>query len=385
MREQVQKLLAEAVARVVQEVDSGQAEHLPSVSVVPARQAGHGDFASSVAMGLARSLELAPREIAVRIRSAIRDPDGLIERTEIAGPGFLNFFLARSRWHALLSRILSEREAYGRCASATNERIQVEFVSVNPTGPLTIGHGRNAVLGDTIARLLAAAGHTVTREYYFNNAGRQMRLLADSLRARYEQLLGRPAELPEDGYRGEYLTDVARELVRRHADGWLEKGDDAFREVAEEAIFAQIRSTLERLGIHFDVYTNESSLFSEGLVESTLADLRDAGLVYESEGAVWLRSTDFGLERDRVLIKSGGEPTYLLPDVAYHCQKFRRGFTRIIDVLGPDHIEQFPYVRAATGALGFNVDVLEIAVYQWVNLRRGDELIKMSTRSSYHS
>jgi arginyl-tRNA synthetase len=258
----------------------------------------------------------------------------------------------------------------------------VEFVSANPTGPLTIGHGRNAVLGDAIVRLLEATGHEVTREYYFNDAGRQMRVLGESLRARYQQQLGRETELPEDGYQGEYLSEIARSLVREQGDAWLDADWTRFKQVAEEAIFKDIRRTLGRLEIQLDVYFNEHTLYADGHVEKTLSDLRATGLVFEADGAVWLRTTELGLERDRVLLKSSGEPTYLLPDIAYHREKFRRGFERIIDVLGPDHIEQFPYVKAALGALGYPADDVEVVVYQWVNLRRGTELVKMSTRAA---
>ncbi len=381
MREQVQKLLQEAAERVVREINPSQLEHLGPILVVPAKQPEHGDFASNAALMLSEPLQRPPRELAARIQAGLRDPDGVIERVEIAGPGFINIFLAHSRWHDLLIRILREQERFG-FARDPGERVQVEFVSANPTGPLTIGHGRNAVLGDAIVRLLEATGHEVTREYYFNDAGRQMRVLGESLRARYQQQLGREAELPEDGYQGEYLSEIARSLVREQGDAWLDADWTRFKQVAEEAIFKDIRKTLGRLEIQLDVYFNEHTLYADGHVEKTLSDLRATGLVFEADGAVWLRTTELGLERDRVLLKSGGEPTYLLPDIAYHREKFRRGFERIIDVLGPDHIEQFPYVKAALGALGYPADDVEVVVYQWVNLRRGTELVKMSTRAA---
>lgn len=381
MREQVQKLLQEAAERVVREIHPSQLERLGPIQVVPAKQPEYGDFASNAALMLAGPLQRPPRELAARIQAMLRDPDGVIERVEIAGPGFINIFLAHARWHDLLIRILREQERFG-FGGDPGERVQVEFVSANPTGPLTIGHGRNAVLGDAIVRLLEATGHEVTREYYFNDGGRQMRVLGESLRARYQQQLGREAELPEDGYQGEYLCEIARTLAREQGDAWLDADWTRFKQAAEGAIFKDIRKTLERLEIHFDVYFNEHTLYADGHVETTLSDLRATGLVYEADGAVWLRTKELGLERDRVLLKSSGEPTYLLPDIAYHREKFRRGFERIIDVLGPDHIEQFPYVKAALGALGYPADDLEVVVYQWVNLRRGTELVKMSTRAA---
>ncbi|TDJ02621.1 MAG: arginine--tRNA ligase [Deltaproteobacteria bacterium] len=381
MREQVQKLLQEAAERVVREIHPSQLERLGPIQVVPAKQPEYGDFTSNAALMLAGPLQRPPRELAARIQAMLRDPDGVIERVEIAGPGFINIFLAHARWHDLLIRILREQERFG-FGGDPGERVQVEFVSANPTGPLTIGHGRNAVLGDAIVRLLEATGHEVTREYYFNDGGRQMRVLGESLRARYQQQLGREAELPEDGYQGEYLCEIARTLAREQGDAWLDADWTRFKQAAEGAIFKDIRKTLERLEIHFDVYFNEHTLYADGHVETTLSDLRATGLVYEADGAVWLRTKELGLERDRVLLKSSGEPTYLLPDIAYHREKFRRGFERIIDVLGPDHIEQFPYVKAALGALGYPADDLEVVVYQWVNLRRGTELVKMSTRAA---
>ncbi|MCZ6823577.1 MAG: arginine--tRNA ligase [Deltaproteobacteria bacterium] len=381
MREQVQKLLQEAAERVVREIHPSQLERLGPIQVVPAKQPEYGDFTSNAALMLAGPLQRPPRELAARIQAMLRDPDGVIERVEIAGPGFINIFLAHARWHDLLIRILREQERFG-FGGDPGERVQVEFVSANPTGPLTIGHGRNAVLGDAIVRLLEATGHEVTREYYFNDGGRQMRVLGESLRARYQQQLGREAELPEDGYQGEYLCEIARTLAREQGDAWLDADWTRFKQAAEGAIFKDIRKTLERLEIHFDVYVNEHTLYADGHVETTLSDLRATGLVYEADGAVWLRTKELGLERDRVLLKSSGEPTYLLPDIAYHREKFRRGFERIIDVLGPDHIEQFPYVKAALGALGYPADDLEVVVYQWVNLRRGTELVKMSTRAA---
>ncbi len=354
---------------------------LGRIQVTPSKSPEHGDFATNAAMVLAKPLGVAPRDLALRLVEQIGDGGGLIARAEIAGPGFVNFFCASDRWHDLLLRVLRAGPDWGRSELGAGRHLMVEFVSANPTGPLTIGHGRNAVLGDTLARLLLATGHRVTREYYFNDAGRQMRVLAVSLRARYEQELGREAELPEEGYQGEYLVEVARELVAEVGDAWLEADEERFKERAQAAIFVRIEATLARLGIDFDVHFNEHTLYADGRVEAALGDLRERGLVYEEDGAVWLRSTDFGLNRDRVLVKSSGEPTYLLPDIAYHRDKLGR-VDGAIDVLGPDHIEQFPYVQEAIGALGLDTKALELVIYQWVNLRRGGELVKMSTRKA---
>ncbi|MEE9281861.1 MAG: arginine--tRNA ligase [Myxococcota bacterium] len=376
------ELTREAASKVVRQIDANALARLDAVQVVPTKHPEHGDFASNAALVLAKELGRPPREIAEAIERALLDPDGIVAKTEIAGPGFLNFFLARSHWDDLLVRILREGAAFGSSEAGQGRVVKVEFVSANPTGPLTIGHGRNAVLGDAIARLLETTGHQVKREYYFNDGGRQMRVLAQSLRARYEQELGLDAGLPPEGYQGQYLVELAKQLILEHGRDWLEADEARFKERAQAAMFEGIDQALQELGIHFDAYYNEQTLYEEGRVEAALEDLRAAGLVYEHEGAVWLRSTALGLERDRVLVKSTEEATYLLPDIAYHRESLARGYDAIIDVLGPDHIEQFPYVRAAVEALGGDPSLLEAVHYQWVNLRRDGELVKMSTRKA---
>ncbi len=382
MRDQVQKLLEAAAERVLREHAPDALPLVASLAVVPGKSIEHGDFASNAALVLAKPLRRAPRAVAELLQAALVDETGVLERTEIAGPGFLNFYLSRTRWHGLIARVLREGAGFGRADTGQGQHAMVEFVSANPTGPLTIGHGRNAVLGDCIARLLEATGYKVTREYYFNDAGRQMRVLAQSLRARYLQALGDAAELPDEGYQGEYLVEIAQALVAQVGAGFRDAPEADFRARAVEAIFADIEHTLRDLGVRFDAYFNEHTLFERKLVEATLADLRAKGLTFEQEGATWLRSTSFGLERDRVLVKSTGEATYLLPDLAYHRETLQRGFDRVIDVLGPDHIAQFPYVSAAIGALGCDASRVELVMYQWVNLRRGGELVKMSTRKA---
>lgn len=381
MREQLTSLLLEAVRSALGDTPF-EGDLASKVRLAPAKNREHGDFASNVALALAKPLGLEPRAFAAQIVAELGNGGGILERVDIASPGFINFVLADERWHDWIDRALREGEEFGLSDGGGGERVQVEFVSANPTGPLTIGHGRNAVLGDAIARILRASGYEVTREYYFNDAGRQMRVLAGSLRARYAQLCGRAEELPEEGYQGEYLIDIARSLHAEVGDSWLEETEEKFKQRAQAAIFDEIRATLERLGIEFESYFNENTLYTDGLVEAALEDLRELGLVYESEGATWLRSTDLKLDRDRVLVKSSGEPTYLLPDIAYHREKFRRGFQRMVDIFGPDHIEQFPYVQAAVSALGHERDRVEVAIYQWVNLRRGGEIVKMSTRKA---
>ncbi len=349
----------------------------------------HGDAASNVALVMARAEGMPPRKIAEAIRDFIEIPPEIRE-VSVAGPGFINFRMAPLYWHREMRRATAMREAYFRprkwnLREGGGDTVQVEFLSANPTGPLTVGHGRNAVLGDTIARLYDAAGFNVTREYYFNNGGRQMRLLGESVRVRYLQELGREATLPEDGYQGEYIREIARGLVERHGASLADSKElEPFRAAAEEAIFADIRKTCERLGIRFDVYTNELDLVRDGKVHAVIEGLRERGLVAEYDGAVWLRGEPLGLPKDRALVRSGPEqePIYRTPDIAYHIDKLRRGFDLVVDVFGADHLSEHEDVIAAVRALGHDTSRIRAIIYQFVTLTRGGEKVKMSTRKA---
>ena len=346
------------------------------------RDPTHGDYATNVAMLLAKSHRRSPRQVAETILAHLPGVEE-IERAEVAGPGFLNVFLAPVYCRAGLGRLLGEGERFGTHAEGRGRRAMVEFVSANPTGPLTLGHGRQAILGDCVARLLGAMGYDTTREYYFNNTGRQMRVLAGSVRVRYLELLGQPAAFPEDGYQGDYIREIAAGLRDRHGASLAGEGHESvFRLAAEDGIFADIRRTLDRLGIRFDVYYNEDSLYTAGRIEETLAALREADLVYEKDGATWLRYTAIGRPQDRVVVKSYGErePTYRLPDIAYHREKLRRGFDAIVNVQGADHIEEAQDVVAAIGALGLPADRIRYLIHQFVTITRGGVEVKMSTR-----
>lgn len=378
MMRRVEAILARAVAAAHAAGDLATGTLPPGCIEVP-RDRQHGDVACSAAMALARPERKAPRAIAEIIVARIDDPHGWVASTEIAGPGFLNLRLAPGFWHEEAAALRAD-PALGVEPGGRGRKVQVEFVSANPTGPLTVGHGRNAVIGDTIARLLEGTGHAVEREYYFNNAGRQMKILAESVRARYLEELGRPAAFPEDGYQGDYIRDVARSLVARHGDGLVEHAGNAFRDAAEEAIFADIRGTQDRLGVRFDRYFNEDSLYASGAIEAVLARLDERGLIERREGATWLRGEKVGLEKDRVLVKSSGEPAYRLPDIAYHLDKLSRGYDGIVDVLGADHIDEHREVVAALAALGCDVSSIRPVIYQFVTLTRFGEQVKMSTR-----
>jgi arginyl-tRNA synthetase len=359
----------------------------------------HGDLATNTALRLASVLGDNPRSIAERLAERLRehvDPSR-IRSVEVAGPGFINFRFAQDYLFDGLADLLAEGDTFGQTDVGAGQSALVEYVSANPTGPLNVGHGRNAVLGDTIANLLDWTGYDVTREYYYNDAGRQMRVLAQSVRARYETLAGAastttrtlddgtavevPEDFPEDGYLGQYIVEIAEDLYETHGDALIDSADlSPFREAAEEAIFAEIETTLQRLNIEMDGYANEQALHDDGTVEAVLDGLTDAGLTYEADGALWLKTTEFGKDDDTVLVKQSGEPTYRTPDIAYHTTKFERGYDLMVDVFGADHHAAYPDVLNALGALGYDKDRVDVVLYQFVTLVRGGEPVKMSTR-----
>jgi arginyl-tRNA synthetase len=349
---------------------------------VPKRE-DHGDFSTNMALVIAGKEKKKPREVASRLKELLAAETGFIDRMEVAGPGFLNFFLPAATWQSVLPEICQRDVAYGLSEMGGKRKVLVEFVSANPTGPLSVGHGRQAVLGDAIARLLTAAGFATTREYYYNDAGRQMRVLGESTRARYLELLGLPASFPEDGYQGEYIIDIARELRTEKGDALKDVVEvTPFKEKAEQVIFKDINSTLARLDIRFDNYYNEHTLYEEGKIDDVVAALREKGLVYEQDGAVWFRTTEFGMDKDRVIIKNTGEPTYRLPDIAYHREKFRRGFDWMVNVFGSDHIATVPDVLAGVRALGCDDSKVTVVIHQFVTLVREGKQVKMSTRKA---
>ncbi|MFB6272908.1 MAG: arginine--tRNA ligase [Salinibacter sp.] len=360
----------------------------------------HGDVATNTALRLGSVLDDNPRSIAETLAERLRerlDPDR-IESVDVAGPGFINFRYAKAYLFKGLAALLAEGDTFGQTDAGAGQRALVEYVSANPTGPLNVGHGRNAVLGDTIANLLAWTGYDVVREYYYNDAGRQMRVLAQSVRARYEELAADdgatktmtlddgttvevPERFPEDGYLGQYIVDIAEELYAEHGDALLSTDDlTPFREAAEDAIFADIEQTLRRLNVEMDAFANEQDLYDEGRIQDVLDGLAEAGVTYEDEGALWLKTTKFGKEDDTVLVKQSGEPTYRTPDIAYHTTKFERDYDLMIDVFGADHHAAYPDVLNALDVLGYDSDKVDVVLYQFVTLVRGDEPVKMSTR-----
>ncbi|MCX8035636.1 MAG: arginine--tRNA ligase [Candidatus Sumerlaeia bacterium] len=380
MKAKIAELIQQAVAAYLQSLGLAPPESLDCTIQLPKNPA-HGDFATQAAFALARHLKRPPIEIA-RGLAAHWPPSDLVASVEAAPPGFLNIRLRSSGMANALRTVLTQGAEYGRSRMGEGKTAQVEFLSANPTGPLHIGHARNAIAGDTLARILAAAGYTVTREYYFNDAGNQMRNLGESLRVRYLQALGHDAQLPEDGYFGNYLVDIAARLRAEHGDSLAESADvDFFTAYAVQHILKLIEEDLRALDIHFDVWTTETAMYREGRVESVLRRLRERGFVYDHDGAVWLRSTAFGDEKDRVLIKSDGSMTYLVPDIAYHDQKLERGFDLIVDLFGSDHHGYVPRLRGAIEALGYDASRVRWRLYQMVTLLRSGVQTKLSKRA----
>lgn len=376
----MKEYLAEIISKSLKQFDLKEE---PEIRIEAPNQPEHGDASSNVAMMLAKPLRNNPRVIAQQIVDALDYDDKKISSVEIAGPGFINFRYSEGYLFDELTEILESGKSFGRTDSNRGKKVLIEFVSANPTGPLTVGHGRNAVLGDTVARLLEWTGADVDREYYFNDAGRQMRVLGESVRARYKELLGKEADFPEGGYEGEYIKDIAKALHEEEGDALLKAKDEKpFKEKAEEEIFADISATLERMNIKMDSYFNEHSLYEDGKIEETIQKLRDLDLAYDKDGAVWFKTTEFGKDKDTVLVKSSGEPTYRLPDIAYHANKLDRGYDLCVDVFGADHIATYPDVLSGIKSLGYDPEKVDVVVYQFVTLVKDGKPFKMSTRKA---
>ncbi len=358
----------------------------PSVEVIfdKPKVEAHGDLTTNVAMMLAKSVGKNPRHVAQSIVEKLPINDSFLSAVEIAGPGFINFRFAANYVVENAKRILLENDSFGRSNFANNKKTNLEWVSANPTGLLHAGHGRQVLLGQVIGNLLEWTGHAVTREYYFNNAGNQMRTLAESIYIRYCRELGDDLPFPEDGYKGEYIVEIAKEIITAKGDSLRNVGEDKsyFQKYGEEWCFKKIKETLARLNVKHDVFYNEDSLYSTGKIAEVIEEFRKKDLVYDSEGAVWFRATNFGADKDRVMVKSTGEPTYRLPDIAYHREKFRRGFELIVDIFGADHIATIPDVLNGVKALGYDTDSVKVIIHQMVSFVNGEEIVKMSKRNA---
>lgn len=395
------KLIEQAIL-AAQAADDLPQFDMPEIPVAPSKREGQGDYASSIAMALAKTAGMKPRDLAETIVRHLPSAD-FVAKVEIAGPGFINFYVAEDFFKQQVEAIIAEGDDLFTLELGQGKKAQVEFVSANPSGPITIGRSRGGILGDTMARLLEAAGYEVQREYYFNNAGQQMRMLGESLKARYLQALGEDASLPEGGYQGEYLIDFASKLVEEQGERLRSADWQSFKEYAEKQMFDWIRETLARVNIHHDTFFNEDTLFQSNAIWDVLEELRQNGYIYKAaewkgatpeekaaaqnkKPAQWFETTKLGDDKDRVMVKSDGIPTYTLPDIAYHRNKIERGFDVMVNVLGADHGQQYKVVQMGIKALGMNPDGIHVIINQMVRAVRPDpatgELVevKMSTR-----
>ncbi len=361
-------------------------EPLQDITIEKPSNKQFGDFSTNIALTLAKEYKKNPRQLAEEIAGHCAFLPGTVDKTSIAGPGFINFYLAPSFIMQSVEQVLNEASAFGKICRGKGKSAIVEYVSANPTGPLTIGRGRGGVLGDCIANLLEAQGYKVTREYYFNDAGRQMTILAESVRLRYLECCGEEIAFPDTHYQGDYITDIAARLFEKHGDGLRNATNlDEFKQMAETVIFASIKNTLHRLNIHHDSFFNEHKLYLPGENgkspnQDVIDALDAAGYISTYDGAVWFTTTKLGQEKDKVLVKSTGEPSYRLPDIAYHITKYERRYSEIVNVFGADHIDEYPDVIEALRILGYDPDRIKVAINQFVTTTVNGETVKMSTR-----
>lgn len=382
---QTEETLKQAIKDAVLKADLAKEKEIPAIHIEEPKDKAHGDFATNVAMQLARIAKKAPRSIAEDIVANIDSTGASVHQVDIAGPGFINFFMKEDLFGDVVQTILDAGSSYGSVDTGKGQRVQVEFVSVNPTGELHLGHARGAAFGDVLCNVLQKAGYQVDREYYINDGGSQMDNLALSVEARYMQALGKEGQLPEDGYHGEDIVAIGKKLAGEYSDKWLEADEQErlsfFKEYGLRFELDQIKADLKDFRVDFDSWFSEASLYEDDKVAEAVEKLRAAGVVYESEGATWLRSTDFGDDKDRVLIKNNGDYTYLTPDIAYHKNKYDRGYDQIINVWGADHHGYIQRMRAAMEALGYPVSHFDVKVIQMVSLLEGGETVRMSKRA----
>jgi len=362
-------------------------ETQPAITLDTPREKSHGDLATTLAMTLAKPESKPPRKIAEIIIRNIEDRDGILQKTEIAGPGFINFFFKQDRWKKTLFDIDAEGSRYGLTDIGKGERVLVEFVSANPTGPLHVGHGRGAAVGDALSNLLAVVGFSVQREFYINDAGRQIKLLAKSVFSRYRQMHGKDEPFPEDGYHGSYINEVSASasaspsIGLKFVDALFEQCEREFADFSKDEMLRDIKKDLGDFGVRFDNWFNERSLLADGSVQKSIEELKERGFAYEKDGALWLRSTAFGDDKDRVIIKQDGEYTYLATDIAYHRNKLARGFTQLVNIWGADHHGYIPRVQAVIQAFGHPKDSLHVLLVQLVAILRNGQPVPMSKRA----
>ncbi|MEQ6074362.1 arginine--tRNA ligase [Bacillus subtilis] len=383
--EQMKDVLKEEIKAAVLKAGLAEESQIPNVVLETPKDKTHGDYSTNMAMQLARVAKKAPRQIAEEIVAHFDKGKASIEKLDIAGPGFINFYMNNQYLTKLIPSVLEAGEAYGETNIGNGERVQVEFVSANPTGDLHLGHARGAAVGDSLCNVLSKAGYDVSREYYINDAGNQINNLALSVEVRYFEALGLEKPMPEDGYRGEDIIAIGKRLAEEYGDRFVNEEESErlafFREYGLKYELEKLRKDLENFRVPFDVWYSETSLYQNGKIDKALEALREKGHVYEEDGATWFRSTMFGDDKDRVLIKKDGTYTYLLPDIAYHKDKLDRGFDKLINVWGADHHGYIPRMKAAIEALGYEKGTLEVEIIQLVHLYKNGEKMKMSKRT----
>ena len=385
LRKRLTEILNQAVGKSMASGDL-KLKTLPPIILETPKDETKGDYATTLAMTLASMEKASPRTIAEKIVNHIEDREGIIERVEIAGPGYINLFLNQGYWISVLKEIITLGDRYGQGDIGKGKSMQVEFLSANPTGPLHIGHGRVAAFGDSLANLLKTAGYDVQKEYYINDVGNQMETLGRSTYIRYQQMFKPDIPFLQDGYKGDYIKDIAKEIFSDAKDRYLHVSEEEalpfFIQYTKENILNGIRKDLEDFNVVFDLWFSEKSLYDAGEVEDVLRELREKGHLYEREGALWLNTTLFGDDKDRVVVKSTGQKTYFAPDIAYHRNKFKRGFSMVVDIWGADHHGYEPRLRAGIQCLGYPEERLKVILVQLVALLREGKPVSMSTRSA---
>ncbi|GAE26851.1 arginyl-tRNA synthetase [Halalkalibacter wakoensis JCM 9140] len=383
--EQIKQQLKEQIVAAVEAAGLATADQIPEVVLETPKEKTHGDYATNMAMQLARVAKKAPRMIAEELVANLNKERASVEKVEIAGPGFINFFMDNSYLRDVVPAVLKAGDAYGETNVGGGKKIQVEFVSANPTGTLHLGHARGAAVGDALCNVLAKAGYDVEREYYINDAGNQIHNLTLSLEARYYQALGLEKPMPEDGYHGQDIIDFGQALASEHGDQYVHVSEEErhtfLRQYGLEKELEKIKVDLKEYRVEFDNWFSETSLYESEKVTETLKVLAEKGETYEEDGATWFRSTTYGDDKDRVLIKNDGSYTYLTPDIAYHQDKMNRGFEKLINIWGADHHGYIPRMRAAIQALGYAPEQLDVEIIQMVSLYQGGEKVKMSKRT----
>ena len=388
MKQAIKNLIYKALKQAYQKGDLSSLK-FPEVEIEEPKARMHGDFSTNIAMIMASSQKMAPKKIAESIINHMDDSGSIILKVEIAGPGFINFYLRQSAWYPVLRRVYKEGERYGSSNMGKGEKIQVEFVSSNPTGPLHVGHGRGAAVGDSVGNILSFCGYDVQKEYYINDSGRQINTLGRSVFFRYRELFGEKIEFPATCYQGDYIRDIAIKIKDTDGNKFLDPNENKaeektvsyFARLAAKEILEGIRQDLDIFGVKFNQWFSEQSLYDSGMVDSVINDFEKKEIIYKKDGALWFKTSDFGDEKDRVVVKKNGEKTYFASDIAYHQEKYERGFDLVIDVWGADHHGYIPRMSASVQASGRDKNQFHVILVQLVNLLRGGEPVAMSTRA----